>query len=161
MYASTPSRESGKPPPNPPEVGKETALGRANYGSKAPVTPGFDALVAEADFIGAAAPGGGGGAILGTPRLFLWAPRASAFSGRSSSCGNPDIGICIHQSGINDQALTVDHPRFRGDSWVFANRHNDAASNDNGRAFDRRPGNRHDLSATNGKVLRLAALRMN
>src|SRR5690348_11884164 len=61
---------------------------------------------------------------------------------------------------MNGQALAVDHPRLRRDNCLFANRRNDAARNDNGGAFDWRPGNGDDLSATNSKVLRLATLSL-
>src|SRR5215472_510797 len=56
---------------------EKTAFGRANHGSETAVAPGFDAFVGEADFIGAAAPRRGAGAVLRALRLLLRTTRAA------------------------------------------------------------------------------------
>src|SRR5262249_37695521 len=84
---------------------EETTFGSAHDRGEAAVAPGFDALVAEADFISGAAPRRGTGAILRSTGLFLRATRAAFTTGRGGSDRNANISECIHEAGIDDQPL--------------------------------------------------------
>src|SRR5690349_10299930 len=141
-------------------TGEETALGRTNYGCETAVAPRFNAFVVEVRFVSAAAPGRGGGAIFGTVSPLLCASRAAAFSTRRRRSGDADIREGIHESGINIQAFAVNHPSLGWNCGIFAYGRDNAARNNDGRAFRGRAGNGKDLCAAYGKVLRLATLRI-
>src|SRR5216684_307819 len=66
----------------------------------------------------------------------------------------------IAKPRVNRKAFAIDHPRFGGNGKVFSNSRDEAARNNNSGVLDGRTGNRDDLGAANGEVLRLAALRV-
>src|SRR6267378_399768 len=105
-----------------------------------------------------APPRGGARTILRAARRFLqtaWSSFASSWGRRG---GDAHIRERIHQTGIDRKALAFNHPRFRWDRHVFPDGGNDAPGEDHGGVFDGRPGNRHDLRAADGKILRFASL---
>src|SRR6267142_947813 len=137
---------------------KESARRRGHHGREARVAPGFDALVAEADFVRRAPPRRGTRSILRAARCFLrsaWPAFASSWGRRG---GDAHIRERIHQTGINRKALAFNDPRFRWNRHVFPDGGSDAPGEDHGGVFDGRPGNRHDLRSAYGKILRFASL---
>ena len=139
---------------------KEAALGSANHRRETAVAPRFNALVAKACFLRAAAPGRGSGAIFRTVGPLLWAARATAFSPRGRCCRNADVCESIYESGINVQALAVNHPSLRRNGGIFADGGNDAFRNHDSSSINRRSGDGENLCAAYGEILRLAPLRM-